>query len=178
VYGRLFLPAELSFAEWVPLVRHALFTATGVTDEVPLALKSGPHAAAVIQSLLRPAGSIIYTVRHPTETVIGLVSSAVDGMRPAEAVDYVAIHLQQARRHLDTVGCKALLVRLEDLVSSTDLVLTELCGVTNLPDEIGWRVKARAGLPTDIICSPRWDHPVVRAHRDQLSVLAKAWGYT
>ena len=177
VYGRLLLPAEFPLAHWGFLLRRALCSAAGLTGETQLALKTGAYAAPVVCSLLEPADSLIYTVRHPAETVIGLTESVVDGMRPTEAVDYVDLHLRQAKRVLAAAECPTLVIRLEDLVSCTDAVLTELAITTKLSDEARWRRAAQAVPPVDINCSPRWDHPAVQQHRLALAALANSWGY-
>ena len=139
VYGRLLLPAEFPLAHWGFLLRRALCSAAALTGGTQLALKTGAYAAPIVCSLLEPADSLIYTVRHPAETVIGLTESVVDGMRPAEAVDYVDLHLRQAKRVLAAAKCPTLVIRLENLVSCTDAVLTELAITTKLSDEAHWR---------------------------------------
>ena len=177
VYGRLLLPGQFPLEHWVRFVRQALFS-IALSDRTLLALKTGVCSAPIVFSLLQPAGSLIYTVRHPVESVIGLTESAVDGMRQGEAVDYISIHLRQAKRLLSTAVSPTLLIRLEDLVSQTDSVLTELAVAIGMLDEPDWRQAARAVLPADIHCLPRWDHPAVQSHRQELAMLASSWGYS
>ncbi|MGM1061356.1 hypothetical protein [Saccharothrix sp. Mg75] len=177
VYGQLMLPAEIPLQQWSSLVRQTLFKAAGLDDATHLALKTGPHCAPLALSLLRPADALIYTIRHPAETVIGLTESVVDGMRPAEAVQYVELHLRQAAHLLATSAFPTLLVRLEDLVTQTEVSLAQLVNTTKLSNERDWQQAALAALPNDIYCSPRWDHPTVRPYRTELAALGDAWGY-
>ena len=177
VYGPLLLPAEFPLAHWGAILRQALCSSAVSANGTHVALKIGACAAPVLRALLGPADSLVYTVRHPAETVIGLTESVIDGMRPVEAVKYVNFSLSQARRMLAATGCPTLVVRLEDLVSRTDIALSELLTTMGLSNEACWQRAARTALPADVNCSPRWDHPAVRPYRAVLATLAASWGY-
>ena len=119
----------------------------------------------------------MFAIRHPVETVLTLTDSAVDGMRPAEAVDLVTLQLSHARRLLASCGRRVLVVRLEELVTEPEIVLQGLAEAMGLPFEAGWATTAATMLPSDIRLAPAWNHDHVRMHRRELSDLANAWGY-
>jgi hypothetical protein len=177
VYGPLLLPLEISLLDWGRLLHRALYSAAAITDGSQLALKTGTYVGPIVATLLGLDDSLICSVRHPAETVIILTESVVDGMRAEEAVDYISLHLGHAKRLLAAAECPTGVVRLEDLVSSTDAVLSELIEIMRLPDDNCWRQAVRTVLPGDIKCSPRWDHPAVRPYRAALAALANSWGY-
>lgn len=175
IHARLFLPAELPLTQWAPLLRRALCSCGGPVAGTHLVVPAGAQLAPVVCRLLEPGDSLIATVRHPAEAVIRLTSPVARRMRPAEAVGFVEWQLDQVARVLAAAACPTLVVALEDLVLSTDAVLTRLAAVTGLPGPARWRRDARQALPEGVQRRPRWEHPAVRPHRAALAALAAAW---
>lgn len=174
VYGRLLMPSPLPRSRWRPLARQVLLHTA--IDRSHAAVKIGPHTARLITDVLEPGDCLLYAVRHPVETVIGLAKSKVDGMRPEEAVHYVDMSLRHARTVLIGTAAATVVIQLEQLVSEPDAVLSEVARTAELPHD-DWLAQARATLPTDVDCIPRWEHPHARGHLDQLTALAADWGY-
>ncbi|MFD3314218.1 hypothetical protein [Streptomyces sp. NPDC058694] len=174
VYGRLWMPAPLPCTQWQLLVRKTmLLTASGGTH---LTVKIGPHCSPLITGIIGPQDCLLYTVRHPVETVIQLTASQVDGMRPVEAVHFVGTALRHARRVLASLTSAAFVVRLEDLVSTPAAVLAQAEQSARL-EFIEWPAHVLKQLPTDIRCAPNLSHPAVKGHGETLATLASQWGY-
>ncbi|MGW1616233.1 hypothetical protein ACWCQZ_43655 [Streptomyces sp. NPDC002285] len=174
VYGRLWMPTPLPRARWQSLIRNTmLLTASGGSH---LAVKIGPHCSPLITSMIGPQDCLLYTVRHPVETVLQLTASQVDGMRPEEAVHFVDTTLRHARRVLASLNAPALIVRLEELVSSPAHVLAQVEQTARLP-LIEWPSQVLKELPADIRCTPDLEHPVVQSHGGGFPALAADWGY-
>ncbi|MFI2346445.1 hypothetical protein ACH492_05170 [Streptomyces sp. NPDC019443] len=174
VYGHLLMPRPLPRPRWQSLVRQSLLMLAG--DASHLIVKVGPHIARLITDILQPEDCLLYAMRHPVETVIGLATSQVDGMRPAEAVHFVETSLIHARTVLAAVSASTHVVQLEQLVSTPDTVLEEVARTAQLPGA-DWQGHARDTLPQDIECIPRWEHPHCRGYQDRLAALASAWNY-
>ncbi len=177
VYGTLLVPEQLPSSHWHELFRAALLACAEPPADGHSVFKVGPHLSRAVLPILSSTDVLLYAVRHPVETLITLTESAVDGMRPAEALHYMEICWLQFEHSYDASASPSTVIRLEQLIRQADETLDELISIAELTDDHCWRKTVRQSLPQDIRSAPQWKHPVVAPFKDRLSVLADAWGY-